>query len=229
MKDIIDMIITYWPYFLKGTGITVFLSFFAVIFSTVIGTAAALANMSRFKILHVIASVYISVFRGTPMIVQLWIFSLQLTELISFPDVMVLGMDMSRTLPCLIALSLNSGAYVAEIVRAGIQAVDSGQMEAARSIGMPKWLAMKEVILPQAVKNILPAIGNEFVTMIKETAIIQYLGIPDLMYNRNAVAVQNYQVLQSYYIAGAIYFVLTFITSKGVNRLERSLNRIDHR
>lgn len=135
------------------------------------------------------------------------------------------GVDLERALQCIIALSINSSAYVAEIIRAGIQAVDKGQMEGARSCGMTNAQAMRYVVMPQAVKNILPAIGNEFVTMVKETSIIQYLGIGDLMYNNGIVVTSTYNPLPCYYISAIIYLALNIILGKGLNIFEGRLRK----
>lgn len=131
------------------------------------------------------------------------------------------GVDLERALPCIIALSINSSAYVAEIIRAGIQAVDKGQMEGARSCGMTNAQAMRYVVMPQAVKNILPAIGNEFVTMVKETSIIQYLGIGD----HGIVVTSTYNPLPCYYISAIIYLALNIILGKGLNIFEGRLRK----
>lgn len=229
MSDIIYTFSHYSSYFINGTRVTLVLSLFTVLLGSMVGSLGAFMRLSKNPILNGIAGIYISIFRGTPLIVQLWICFFQLGKVIPFPEITIWGVDMERFLPCLIALALNSGAYVAEIIRAGIQAVDKGQMEAARSIGMGKVMAMRMIILPQAIKNILPAVGNEFVTMIKETAIIQYLGIPDLMYSADAVKFITYQPLPPLYCAAIIYFVLNFVTSKGVNAFERRLSRGDIR
>ena len=154
------------------------------------------------------------------MLVQLYIVCYQL-DFISYPTGTLFGVDLERALPCIIALSINSSAYVAEIIRAGIQAVDKGQMEGARSCGMTNAQAMRYVVMPQAVKNILPAIGNEFVTMVKETSIIQYLGIGDLMYNNGIVVTSTYNPLPCYYISAIIYLALNIILGKGLNLLEQ--------
>ena len=139
----------------------------------------------------------------------------------------MLSIALERALPCAIALSLNSAAYVAEIIRSGIQAVDFGQTEAAYSIGMTKAQTMLHIVMPQAIKNILPAIGNEFITMIKETSIIQYLGISDLMYNNGIVVTATYNPLPCYYISAMIYLALNLITGKGLDIFERKLKRSD--
>ena len=158
------------------------------------------------------------------MLVQLYIVCYQL-DFISYPTGTLFGVDLERALPCIIALSINSSAYVAEIIRAGIQAVDKGQMEGARSCGMTNAQAMRCVVMPQAVKNILPAIGNEFVTMVKETSIIQYLGIGDLMYNNGIVVTSTYNPLPCYYISAIIYLALNIILGKGLNIFEGRLRK----
>ena len=178
--------------------------------------------------LHGFAGIYITVIRGTPLLVQLYIVYFQL-DFIPFPETTVLGVALDRALPCAIALSINSSAYVAEVIRSGIQAVDSGQEEAARSLGMTQKQAMLHIIMPQAIKNILPAIGNEFVTMIKETSIIQYLGVSDLMYNNGIVITATYNPLPCYYISAIIYLVLNIVLGKGINIFERRLQRSDRK
>lgn len=228
ITNIIDTLVRFWPYFLEGTKVTVILSVCSVLLGTIIGCITAMMRNARCRPVNYIAKLYVDIIRGTPLIVQLWIAFLQLPMLIPFPDVMLWGMDMSKFLPCFMALGLNSGAYVAEIIRAGILAVDKGQMEAARSLGMGHWMAMRLVIMPQAVKNIIPAIGNEIVSMIKETAIIQYLGVADIMYRRNAVAMITYNPLPTFYVAAIIYLALTFVSSRGVNLFERRLRKSDH-
>lgn len=219
------MLIEFGPYFWKGTKVTVILSFNSVVLGVILAVFLAFMKMSKNKILSKIASVYVDIIRGTPLIVQLWIVYLQLSKLVDFPDVMIGGVDMTRYLPCLIALTMNSGAYVSEIIRGGILSVDKGQTEAARSLGMSHWMSMRLVILPQATRTILPAIGNELVTMIKETAIIQYLGIADIMYARNTVATITYSILPSYYCAAIIYLALNIVSTRGLRIWERKLQR----
>lgn len=180
--NIWEIATNYYQYFLRGTRTTILISLLTVFCGSILGCLFAFMRLSKFKPLEKFASIYITVIRGTPMLVQLYIVYYQL-DFISYPTGTLFGVDLERALPCIIALSINSSAYVAEIIRAGIQAVDKGQMEGARSCGMTNAQAMRYVVIPQAVKNILPAIGNEFVTMVKETSIIQYLGIGDLMYN----------------------------------------------
>ncbi|NCB41078.1 MAG: amino acid ABC transporter permease [Clostridia bacterium] len=225
IAKIFDMLINYAPYFWKGTKVTIVLSFNAVILGVVFAVLLAFMKMSKNKLVSKVAAIYIDIVRGTPLIVQLWIVYLQLSKLIDFPDIMVGGIDMTRYLPCLIALTMNSSAYVAEIIRGGIQSVDKGQTEAARSLGMSHWMSMRLVILPQAIRTILPAIGNELITMIKETAIIQYLGIADIMYARNTVATITYSILPSYYVAAIIYLIINIVSTRGIKLWEKRLQR----
>ncbi len=226
MGEMIHIFQNYYEYFLVGTRTTILISLITVFFGFVLGCVIALMRLSNNLILNKFAGAYIKILRGTPMLVQLWIVYYQL-DFIPFPDMTVWGVDLERALPCAIALSLNSSAYVAEIIRAGIEAVDPGQNEAARSIGMTKVQSMTHIIMPQAIKNILPAIGNEFITMIKETSIIQYLGVSDLMYNNGIVATATYDPLPCYYISAIIYLILNLVMGKGVNILERRLKRSD--
>ncbi|MGL5439719.1 MAG: amino acid ABC transporter permease [Filifactoraceae bacterium] len=214
----------YIPYFITGTVTTIVLALITVVAGSLIGSLISMLRISDSKGCSTIAKVYISVIRGTPLIVQLLIGFSIISKAINFSDTVIMGVDMQRFIPCIIVLGMNSGAYVAELIRAGIQAVDKGQLEAARSLGMTKGVAMRKIVLPQAIKNILPAIGSEFVSVIKETAIIQYLGVSDLMYNTGTVITSTYVILPNYYIAALIYFVLTFVTSGLVNRLEKNLN-----
>ncbi len=222
--NIVEIFANYYQYFLRGTQTTVVVSIITVFFGTVLGCIIALMRISNVKPLTAFAKLYITVIRGTPLLVQLYIVYYQL-NFIPYPNTTFLGVELGRIFPCIIALSINSGAYVAEIIRAGIQAVDFGQMEAALSCGMTQSQAMQYIILPQAVKNILPAIGNEFITMIKETSIIQYLGISDLMYNNGIVVTATYNPLPCYYISAIIYLILNIILGKGLNIFEVRLQK----
>ena len=222
--NIWEIATNYYQYFLRGTQTTILISLLTVFCGSILGCLIALMRLSKAKALQKFASIYITVIRGTPMLVQLYIVYHQL-DFIPYPTGSIFGVDLERALPCIIALSINSSAYVAEIIRAGIQAVDKGQMEGARSCGMTNAQAMRYVVMPQAVKNILPAIGNEFVTMVKETSIIQYLGIGDLMYNNGIVVTSTYNPLPCYYISAIIYLALNIILGKGLNIFERRLKK----
>ncbi len=223
---IFEIFTDYYRYFLRGAQATILLSLAVVFVGSILGSLLGIMRLSNNKLFSGFSKLYITVIRGTPLLVQLWIVYFQL-DFIKYPDWVVLGMDFERLAPCVIALSLNSAAYVAEIIRAGIQAVDKGQGEAARSIGMTQGQAMRTIILPQAVKNILPAIGNEFVTMIKETAVVQYLGITDLMYNNGIVVTSTYNPLPCYYISAIIYLILNLVMGHGIDLFERRLRNSD--
>lgn len=222
--NIIQIFTEYYQYFLRGTRTTILISLITVFCGAILGCLVALMRISNCKPLQAFSKLYITVIRGTPMLVQLYIVYYQLS-FIQYPSGTIWGVDMERAIPCVIALSLNSAAYIAEVFRAGIQAVDIGQMEAARSCGMTSAQAMRFIILPQAIKNILPAIGNEFITMVKETSIIQYLGISDLMYNNGIVITATYNPLPCYYISAILYLLLNIILGKGINIFEVRLKR----
>ena len=160
-----------------------------------------------------LCSVYTTVIRGVPVVVQLLIFYFLILK---SSDGLVVG---------IVTFGINSGAYVAELVRSGIAAVDPGQMEAGRSLGLSRLQVAWHIVLPQAMKNILPAIGNEFITMVKETSIIQYLGISDLMYNNGIVITATYNPLPCYYISAILYLLLNIILGKGINIFEVRLKR----
>lgn len=222
--NIIQIFTEYYQYFLRGTRTTILISLITVFCGAILGCLVALMRISNCKPLQAFSKLYITVIRGTPMLVQLYIVYYQLS-FIQYPSGTIWGVDMERAIPCVIALSLNSAAYIAEVFRAGIQAVDVGQMEAARSCGMTSAQAMRFIILPQAIKNILPAIGNEFITMVKETSIIQYLGISDLMYNNGIVITATYNPLPCYYISAILYLLLNIILGKEINIFEVRLKR----
>ena len=221
---IMEIFANYYQYFLRGTRTTILISLITVFCGFLLGCVIALLRLSKNRILNGFAKLYITVLRGTPLLVQLYIVYYQL-DFIPYPKVNIWGVALERTLPCVIALSLNSASYVAEVIRSGIQAVDIGQSEAARSIGMTNGQTMLHIVMPQAIKNILPAIGNEFMVMIKETSVIQYLGISDLMYNNGIVVTATYNPLPCYYISAVIYLILNIVVGKGVDTFERRLKR----
>lgn len=209
----------YYGFFLSGTAITLLLSLFGVILGALIGVLFALMKLSKNRLLKGFSTAYIEVVRGTPMMVQMFIVYYGLPRLI--------GLDFEDLTLGIVAISLNSAAYVAEIIRAGILSIDKGQMEAARSLGMSHGLAMTNIIIPQAFKNILPALGNEFITLIKESAIVSIIGIHDLMYNTDTVRGNTFKPFSPLLVAAAIYFVITFTLSKLMGLLERRLRAGD--
>lgn len=212
-----ELIIKYWPLFLEGATTTVLLSFFSVIVGVGCGTLMALARLSSNKFLSKAAKVYIDIIRGTPLLVQLYLVYFGLATVL----------DLNDFVSGVIAVSVNTTAYIAEIIRSGIQSVDKGQMEAARSMGMPKRMAMRQIILPQAMKNILPAIGNEFATLIKETSIVSLIGIHDLMYSSDTVRGATFTVFIPLLMTAFFYFVMTTTIAFFMDKLERKLQASD--
>lgn len=224
IQTMLSLFERYHKFFLEGLVGTLVIAFFAVLIGTVLGTLIALMRMSRIKPLSWLATAYIEFVRGTPLMVQLMFIFYGLPMVgIVFPEVAWIP-NFSRYAAGILAMSLNSAAYVAEIIRSGIQAVDRGQLEAARSIGFSHGQAMRLVILPQAVKNILPALGNEFVTIIKESSIVSVIAVADLMYRTNYVVSITYNSLESLAIAAILYFVMTFTCSRLVALAERKMN-----
>lgn len=206
----------YYPYFLYGTIITLIISVVTIIIGTIIGILMALAKLSSITPLRWIANIYIEIFRCTPMLIQIMIGFVLLQGTFSAPtiDIGILKLDFTRLIPGIIVISLNSGAYVAEIVRGGIQSVDAGQKEAAGSLGLKPMQAMRYVIFPQALRNILPPMGNEFIILIKDSSLLSTIGIYELMNTAQIVITNSYIPLEPYFVAAAIYFVITFSTGR---------------
>ncbi|MBS3619451.1 ABC transporter permease subunit [Staphylococcus aureus] len=219
MNDDSGFISKYGSFFLKGIKITILISLIGVALGSILGAFVALMKLSKIKIISWIASIYIEILRGTPMLVQVFIVFFGITA--------ALGLDISALVCGTIALVINSLAYIAEIIRAGINAVDKGQMEAARSLGLNYRQTMKSVIMPQAIKNILPALGNEFVTLIKESSIVSTIGVGEIMFNAQVVQGISFDPFTPLLVAAALYFVLTFVLTRIMNMIEGRLNASD--
>ncbi|WP_207941179.1 polar amino acid transport system permease [Enterococcus sp. DIV2402] len=215
----------YGPLFLKGALTTIGVAFVCVIAGTLLGILVALLRLSTNKIISSIAYFYIQVLRGTPALLQVFIFYFGLSTLLKIPAIHIWDINIARLIPGCIALSINSSAYVAEIIRSGINAVDSGQMEAGYSLGLDRRTTMKEIILPQAIRNILPALGNEFVSMIKETSLLSVIAVSELMFVADTVKAATYRTMESLLIAAVIYFIITWSVSWLVSRFEKRLAR----
>ncbi|CAA3865110.1 extracellular glutamine-binding protein [Staphylococcus aureus] len=219
MNDDSGFISKYGSFFLKGIKITILISLIGVALGSILGAFVALMKLSKIKIISWIASIYIEILRGTPMLVQVFIVFFGITA--------ALGLDISALVCGTIALVINSSAYIAEIIRAGINAVDKGQMEAARSLGLNYRQTMKSVIMPQAIKNILPALGNEFVTLIKESSIVSTIGVGEIMFNAQVVQGISFDPFTPLIVAAGLYFVLTFVLTRIMNMIEGRLNASD--
>jgi His/Glu/Gln/Arg/opine family amino acid ABC transporter permease subunit len=209
----------YLTLLLKGLGMTLLLSLLAVLLGSVFGYMVARLRLSTISAVNLLAKIFVEIIRGTPLLVQV----LLLYAWVNIPSLVFLSIDLSSFIPGMLALTLNSTAYVSELIRGGIESIDKGQKEAALSLGMTETNTMKHIILPQAIKVILPSLGNEFVTIIKETSIFMYLGISELMYNAMIIKVQTYQIQEVYVVIAIIYFMLTFPTSKLMLLLERKM------
>lgn len=219
MNDDSGFISKYGSFFLKGIKITILISLIGVALGSILGAFVALMKLSKIKIISWIASIYIEILRGTPMLVQVFIVFFGITA--------ALGLDISALVCGTIALVINSSAYIAEIIRAGINAVDKGQMEAARSLGLNYRQTMKSVIMPQAIKNILPSLGNEFVTLNKESSIVSTIGVGEIMFNAQVVQGISFDPFTPLLVAAALYFVLTFVLTRIMNMIEGRLNASD--
>ena len=218
----------YGPYFLKGVGYTLLLAVVSVLLAVIPALLLAIMRLSKNKVVKGLSGAYIAVFRSTPLLVQLSIIYFGLFGAISIPRVTILGfVDISRFIPGVVALALNSSAYVAEIFRGGILAVDIGQTEASRSLGLTAWSTMELVVLPQAIKNVLPALANEIVTMVKESSICSMLGMVELMFAAKTVASTTYISLGPYVVAAVIYFCINYPASKAIEAIERRMRRGD--
>ena len=206
---------------LKGMLMTVVLSLVSVFIGSLLGIIPALGRLSKNKLFYYPATIYVDIIRGTPLLVQV----LLLYAFINLPVKMVFGIDMSNFIPGMLALIINSSAYVSELIRGGVQAVDPGQSEAALSLGMTKFETMKKIVFPQAIKNIIPSLGNEFVTMIKETAIFINIGVAELMYSAELVKTYTYAVKETYIVVAILYLLLTLPMSKLMGYFEKRLSK----
>ena len=215
--NIWKLLTNYWQVFLiEGVKNTLILTVIAVSLGAVLGAVVAILKMSRWKIVRFLISIYIEVIRGTPILLQLYLFYFVLPELLPF-------LDLSSFMWVAIALCINSSAYVSEVFRSGIQAVDKGQTEAARSLGLSSSQTMRRIILPQAIRNILPALGNEFVMILKETSLASTFFLGDLMTSYLKVKGATFLGFEALVIVGIIYFCLTFPLSKLIGYFEKKM------
>ena len=211
---------------LEGLQNTVTIAVTGLIVGIIIGTLiAAIRVMPKYKrlprVLNSICGFYVAMFRGTPMVVQLLVFYYVLFPLLGWK---ITGLQVAK-----LVFGLNSGAYISEIMRGGIQSVDPGQMEAGRAVGLSYWTTMLKIVIPQAVKNILPTMGNEFITLIKETSIVSFVGAADLYVAFNYIGSNSYEFMVPYLVMAMIYIVLVLVISILIKLMERSLKKSDRR
>jgi putative lysine transport system permease protein len=227
---IVKIISENWPMFLRGAGTTLFIALIGTILGAVIGLLAGVirtipvpssgAKKIILKIVNIILSIYIEFFRGTPMIVQAMV--------IYYGSALAFNIDMNVMVAAVIIVSINTGAYMAEIVRGGIVSIDKGQFEAAQAIGMNHLQTMMNVVLPQVVRNILPATGNQFVINIKDTSVLNVISVSELYFLTKSVAGNNFRYFESFFVACVMYFVMTFIVTRILLYVERKLEGPDN-
>ena len=212
----------YYLSYIQGAGVTILISFMALLFGFIVGLVACVCKISNKSVLKWIANVYIEVIRDTPLLVQVMIMAYGFPMILGVKYPTMFGYDDTFT-AAVMAMILNSGAYIAEILRSGISSVDKGQMEASRSLGLTYLQSMRYIIVPQAIKNILPALANEFISLVKESAIVAFVGVTDIMFVAISVKNSTYNGFGPYLFAALIYFVITFTLSKLVGLLEKKM------
>lgn len=220
-----DFLGHYWPMFLQGTLQTLLISIIGVIIGFLVGLLMALMRMSSVKPVSWIARIYVSIVRGTPSMIQVMLVYYFLSKTLPLPDVQVLGSGLDRIIPGALALGLNSGAYTSEIFRSGIISIPAGQTEAGLSLGMSQRQTMFSIILPQALRNTLPAMGNEFITLIKESSVLFYIGVQEVTAEALGVGGTLYNFIPPLLVAAAIYFVITQALSLLLNYMENKMSK----
>ncbi|MFB5088871.1 amino acid ABC transporter permease [Psychrobacillus sp. PGGUH221] len=226
IEYIISMVTNNWPMFLRGAGMTLLISIIGTIFGAIIGLLAGVIRtipmperkVKRIflKIVNAILTMYIEFFRGTPMIVQAMV--------IYYGSALAFGVDMDRTAAAIFIVSINTGAYMAEIVRGGVISIDKGQFESAQAIGMNHIQTMLHVVLPQVVRNILPATGNQFIINIKDTSVLNVIGVTELYFQTKTVAGISFKYFEPFFVACILYFVMTFTVTIILRYVERRLD-----
>ena len=220
IQDVVKIWAKYSDVFLNGLWGTVWISLVTVILGTVLGTLIALLKLTNVKILTWIVDIYIEIIRGTPALLQIYFFWLGVPKLLPM-------LELSNTQCIVVALIVNASAYIAEVIRAGIQAVDKGQTEAAKSLGMSNFHTMQRIVFPQAIRNILPALCNEFIVMIKQTSLASIFFVGELTTAFKTVQSATFLVIPPLLISGVIYLVLNWGLSQGIKVLERRMRESD--
>ncbi|KMK95686.1 MULTISPECIES: amino acid ABC transporter permease [Rossellomorea] len=229
LEWIIRIITDNWAMFLRGAGVTLLIAFVGTVIGAAIGLLAGVIRTIPvpergpkkviLKVVNIVLSIYIEFFRGTPMIVQAMV--------IYYGSAMAFGFDMNVMVAAFIVVSINTGAYMAEIVRGGIISIDKGQFEAAQAIGMNHVQTMWNVVMPQVVRNILPATGNHFIINIKDTSVLNVISVSELYFLTKSVAGNNFRYFESFFVACMIYFVMTFAVTKILRHFEKKLDGPD--
>jgi putative lysine transport system permease protein len=230
LEWIIRILENNWPMFLRGAGVTLWISVVGTILGTIIGLIVGVirtipvpekgAKKGVLRVINWLLSAYIEFFRGTPMIVQAMV--------IYYGSALAFEIDIDRIAAALFIVSINTGAYMSEIVRGGIISVDKGQFEAAQAIGMNHFQTMTNVVLPQVVRNILPATGNEFVINIKDTSVLNVISVSELFFQTKTVAGNNFRYFETFFITCILYFVMTFTITRILRYIEVKLDGPDN-
>ncbi|MBU8881231.1 amino acid ABC transporter permease [Bacillus sp. FJAT-29790] len=230
LEWIISILVNNWPMFLRGAGMTLLISIIATIIGAIIGLLAGVIRTIPvperrgkrvfLKTVNAILTMYIEFFRGTPMIVQAMV--------IYYGSALAFGLDMDRTFAAILIVSINTGAYMAEIVRGGVISIEKGQFEAAQAIGMNHIQMMFNVVLPQVIRNILPATGNQFIINIKDTSVLNVISVTELYFQTKSVAGMNFRYFEPFFIACILYFVMTFSVTLILRYFERKLDGPDN-
>ncbi|NMD72529.1 amino acid ABC transporter permease [Bacillus sp. DNRA2] len=229
LEWVIQIVSENWPMFLRGAGVTLVISIIGTIIGSLIGLLIGVIRTIPvperglkkilLKIVNAILSIYIEFFRGTPMIVQAMV--------IYYGSALAFGVDMDRLYAAVFIVSINTGAYMSEIVRGGIVSIDKGQFEAAQAIGMNHFQTMFNVVLPQVIRNILPATGNEFVINIKDTSVLNVISVSELFFQTKSIAGNNFRYFESFFVACVLYFVMTFTVTRILRWIERKIDGPD--
>ena len=230
LEWVVKIIQNNWPMFIRGAGVTLQISLIGTILGSIIGLLIGVVRTIPIperkvkgiilKVINVILSIYIEVFRGTPMIVQAMV--------IYYGSALAFNIDMNKIVAGIFIVSINTGAYMSEIVRGGIVSIDKGQFEAADAIGMNHFQTMFNVVLPQVIRNILPATGNEFVINIKDTSVLNVIAVSELYFQTKSVAGNNYRYFESFFVASVLYLAMTFTITRILRFVERKLDGSDN-
>ncbi|WP_026574210.1 amino acid ABC transporter permease [Bacillus sp. UNC438CL73TsuS30] len=205
-----------FSFLLKGLSITLTMTFFALILSSIIGLLIGIGGLSKNKTISFLCSAYLAWFRGTPLLVQLMILYYGLS--------IGLGLDLTATVAGILGMGMYSGAYVSEIVRGSIQSIEKGQMEAGRSLGLSHWQTMRKIILPQALRRMLPPLANEFIALTKNSSLLSVITVPELMRAGNTLVSSNFKYFEVYIAIAVLYFVVNFMISKIISYFEKRLH-----
>ncbi|GAB6182022.1 amino acid ABC transporter permease [Desulfotomaculum defluvii] len=226
---IVKIVSDYGPMFIRGAGITLLISIIGTIIGSFIGLLVGVvrtiplpergAKRITLQIINALLSAYIEFFRGTPMIVQAMV--------IYYGSALAFGVDMNRLAAAIFIVSINTGAYMSEIVRGGIISIDKGQFEAAHAIGMNHFQTMINVVIPQVIRNILPATGNEFIINIKDTSVLNVISVSELFFQTKSVAGNNFRYFESFFVACVIYFIMTYTVTRILRYFEKKLDGPD--